>query len=167
MEARMTNPAMVLPDALPAMMALGKAAEGKGIPLRLRELVCLRASQINGCGLCVDMHSKILKRSGEKDERIYAVGAWRESPHFTDTERAALALAEAMTRISDNSDPVPDKVWGDATAHFGKEALAALILSIAIINAWNRLNVTTRQPANEWERSPDAQKMLEKVGAAA
>ena len=107
----------------------------------------LRASQINGCSVCVDMHARDLRKAGESDERIFAVAAWRETPYYTDAERAALALAEAMTRLSDRPDPVPDDVWDEAARHYDEPALAALMLSIATVNVWNRLNAATRQVA--------------------
>ena len=110
-------------------------------------LVHLRASQINGCSVCVDMHARDLRKAGESDERIFAVAAWRETPYYTDAERAALALAEAMTRLSDRPDPVPDDVWDEAARHYDERALAALTLSIATVNVWNRLNAATRQVA--------------------
>ena len=97
------------------------------------------------------MHARDLKKAGETDQRLFAVAAWREAPYFTDAERAALALTEAVTRLSDRADPVPDDVWEEATRHYDEPALAALILGIANINVWNRLNVTTRQVAGEWK----------------
>jgi AhpD family alkylhydroperoxidase len=124
-------------------------------------MLSLRASQINGCSVCVDMHAKILKRRGESDERIFAVGARRDAPYFTDAQRAALALTEPVTRLSDRPDPVPDHLWAEAAAHFDQQALAALILDVALVNVWNRLNVTTRQVAGEWEKSPEARKWVE------
>lgn len=145
--ARMTNPAMVLPDAMRALLALGKAANKGGVPPRTVLLVQLRASQINGCSYCVDMHARDLKKAGETDERIFAVSAWREALYFTDAERAALALAEAATRLSDRADAVSDEIWEEAARHYDEQALAALVIEIALINAWNRLTVTTRQPA--------------------
>ena len=90
------------------------------------------------------------KKSGETEERLFAVAAWREAPYFTDAERAALALAEAVTRLSDRADPVPDAIWDDAGKHFDERAIAALILSIGITNLYNQINVTTRQPAGSW-----------------
>lgn len=161
MQARMTSPVMILPQAMQALLALGKASENDSISLQLREIVHLRASQINGCSVCVDMHAKILKRRGESDERIFAVAAWRDAPYFTDAERAALAFTEAVTRLSDRPDPVPDDLWAEAAAHFDQQALAALVLDIAQINVWNRLNVATRQVAGEWEKSPEARKLVE------
>jgi AhpD family alkylhydroperoxidase len=107
----------------------------------------LRASQINGCGFCVDMHAREMKKSGASDDRIFGVAAWRESPYFSDRERAALDLCEAVTRINDRSDPVSDAVWAEAARHYDEQQLAALILSIATVNLWNRLNVATKQIA--------------------
>jgi len=150
MQARMTNPAFVVPDAMPALMALGKALHQGDVPPATLNLVHLRASQINGCSVCVDMHAKDAKKAGETDERLFAVGAWREAPYFTDAERAALALTEAMTRLSDRSDPVPDPVWDDVADHYDEQALGVLILSIASVNLWNRLNAATRQIAGAW-----------------
>lgn len=144
---RMTNIAHLVPDALQAMIALGKAAKGKGLPPMTALLVYLRASQINGCSMCVEMHCRELKEAGQSDERIWAVAAWREAPYFSEAERAALALAEAATRISDRADPVPDEIWDDAARHYEEPALAALVIEIAVINVWNRFNVTTRQPS--------------------
>ena len=145
--ARMTNPAMVLPNAMRALLALGKSAKKAGVPPWTVLLVHLRASQINGCSYCVEMHSRELRQAGETDERIFAVAAWREAPYFTDAERAALALAEEATRLSDRADPVPDEIWEEAARHYDEPALAVLIIEIALINAWNRLTVITRQPA--------------------
>lgn len=147
MQARMTNPVVVLPDAMKALIALSKAAETGTVPASTHKLVHLRASQINGCGVCVDMHARELRQAGESDERIFAVAAWRETPYFTDPERAALALTEAATRLADRSDPVPDDIWDTAAEHYDEKELAGLIVSIAAINAWNRMNATTRQIA--------------------
>jgi AhpD family alkylhydroperoxidase len=126
----------------------------------------LRASQINGCGVCVDMHPRMMKRIGETDERLHAVAAWRDTPYFTDAERAALALTEAATRLSDRDDAVPDAVWAEAARHYDETALAALTLAIATINVWNRLNVMTRQVAGEWMKSADTEKWVENAAAA-
>jgi AhpD family alkylhydroperoxidase len=141
---------MSVPGAYDAMQALAKAAGKGGLPQTTAELVHLRASQINGCSVCIDMHARGLKKAGESDERIWAVAAWRDAPSFTDAERAALALTEAATRLSDRSDPVPDEVFDEAAKHFEEPVLASLILHITLINAWNRLNVTTRQVAGAW-----------------
>jgi AhpD family alkylhydroperoxidase len=145
MHPRMNQPAMVLPDAFKALMALSKSAKRAGVPQQTAYLVHLRASQINGCSYCVEMHAQELKAEGASDERIWAVAAWREATYFSDAERAALALTEAVTRIADSSDPVPDEVWDEATRHYDEQALAALLIEIGAINLWNRLNVATRQ----------------------
>ncbi len=145
MQARMRNPVVVLPEALRAMHALNAAAVDDGLPHVTRQLVHLRASQINGCSVCIQMHAHELKKLGESDERLFAVSAWREAAYFTPAERAALALTEAATRLSDRPDPVPDDVWEDAARHYDERALAALIVQIAAINSWNRMNVVTRQ----------------------
>ena len=147
MEPRIGNPALTVPGALPALIALASSATHAGVPPRTLELVHLRASQINGCSVCVHLHSRDLKKAGETDERVFSVAAWRDSPYFTDAERAALALAEAVTRISDRPDPVPDDIWNDAADHYDEAALGALLISIASVNVWNRLNSATRQVA--------------------
>jgi AhpD family alkylhydroperoxidase len=149
--ARLKHPAMTLPGAMDALQSLGGAVAKAGVPPRTLELVALRASQINGCSVCVDGHPRIARKLGETDERLFAVAAWRDSPYFTAAERAALALAEAITRLDDRSDPVPDEVWEEAARHYDETALAGLVLAIANINVWNRLNVATRQPAGEWK----------------
>jgi AhpD family alkylhydroperoxidase len=156
MQARIGNPAMIVPGAMQALQALWAAAEKGGVPARTLGLVQLRASQINGCSVCVDMHPRFLKKGGETDERLFAVAAWRDTPFFSDAERAALALTEAVTRLSERPDPVPDDVWDDAARHYDEPALAALIIAIATINVWNRINVTTRQVAGEWAKSAEA-----------
>jgi AhpD family alkylhydroperoxidase len=152
MQARMKNPAELLPDALAALKALAPLAYKGGVPPQTLGLVHLRASQINGCGACVDGGVKHAKKAGETDERLFAVSAWREAPYFTDAERAALALSEAMTRLSDREDGVPDMVWNEAARHYDEKALAALVFWIGTTNLYNRLNVTTRQPAGKsWD----------------
>lgn len=151
-QSRMQNPALIVPDALQALLTLAGIIKKGPVPSTLLELVNLRASQINGCGFCVDMHSRDLKKAGETDERLFAVAAWRESPYFTDAERAALALTEAATRISDRGDAVPDDVWEGARQHFDESELAYLVLNIGAINFWNRLNVTVRQLAGSIPR---------------
>ena len=148
MEARMTNPVFVLDGAMDAMQALAKSVSRARVPIN-HEFVHLRASQINGCSVCVDMHSKALRKAGESEERVFAVSAWREAPFFSDAERAALALTEALTRLADKEEPVPDAIWDAAAEHFDEAQLAALVLDIAQINVWNRLNVATRQVVGE------------------
>ena len=149
MQARMKNPAEVLSDAVKALQALAPLAYKGGVPPATLGLVHLRASQINGCGFCVDGGVKHAKKAGETDERLFVVSAWREAPYFTDAERAALALSEAMTRLSDSADPVPDNVWNEAAKHFDEKGLAALVLWVATTNLYNRVNVTVRQPAGK------------------
>jgi AhpD family alkylhydroperoxidase len=149
-EPRITNPAFAVPGAMDALQALSKAISRMRISPRLLELMHLRASQINGCGVCVDSGTCSLKQAGETDERLLAVAAWKEAPYFSEAERAALALTEAVTRLSDRADPVPDAIWQEATRHYDEPALAALILSIATTNLFNRLNVTTGQVAGPW-----------------
>jgi AhpD family alkylhydroperoxidase len=150
MKARMNHPVMVVPDAMKALQALSESTK-PALPEKLLELVHLRASQINGCSVCVDMHPKLARRAGETDERLFAVGAWRDTPYFTEAERAALALTEAVTRLSDREDPVTDAVWDEAAKHFDEQQLASLVLGIAAINVWNRLNVAVRQPVGVWK----------------
>jgi AhpD family alkylhydroperoxidase len=140
----MQNPVLTLEGALEAAQGLSKAVSRARVPIDL-EFLSLRASQINGCSWCVDMHAKALRKAGESEERVYGIGAWRELPYYSDAERAALALTEAVTRMADQADPVPDAIYDAAAEHFTGEQLAAVILAIATINLWNRLNVTTRQ----------------------
>ena len=151
MEPRIESPALTLPGVLPALQRLAGAVKKAGLPETTLYLIELRASQINGCSVCADMHSRELKAAGEPDERIFTLATWRETPYFSDAERAALALTEAATRISDRADPVPDDVWEEAARHYDERRLGALVLSIAEINVWNRLNIATRQIAGtEW-----------------
>lgn len=166
MEPRIKNPAVLLPEAMQSMLALGASVAKSGLSPTILGLVHLRVSQVNGCSVCIDMGWRQLKKAGEKDERIFCVSAWRETPYFTDAERAALALAEAATRIADQSDAVPDEVWNEAALHFSERELAALTLSIALTNTWNRLNITTRQPAGDWVKSVVANEWTEKPAMA-
>src|SRR5256885_5156404 len=128
MQPRMSNPATILPDATDGIQALLKATRKGGVPSATLELVHLRASQINGCSFCVDYGARNAKKAGETDERLFAVAAWREAPYFTDAERAALALSEAVTRLA---DPVPDSIWEEATRHYDEKGLSAIIFMIA------------------------------------
>ena len=148
MQARMKNPAVIIPAAMAPIRALGEAVQQGGVPQRTLDLVHLRASQINGCSVCVGSAAKA-RRGGETDERLFTVVAWRGAPYFTDAERAALALTEAVTRLSDRTDPVPDEIWEEATRHYDEKALAALVLWIATVNVFNRVNVATRQVPGE------------------
>jgi AhpD family alkylhydroperoxidase len=151
MQARMKSPAALVPDVMQPLVALGSAAK-KSVPARTLWLVLIRASQINGCSWCVDNHTREAKKEGDSDERINAVAAWRDTPFFSDAERAALALAEATTRLNDRSDPVSNEVWDNAATHFDEPTLAALIMNIGIVNMWNRINVATRQLPGGWHR---------------
>lgn len=147
MQARMSNPATIFPDAMNGIQALLKAARKGGVPSKTLELVHLRASQINGCSVCVDSGARSAKKGGETDERLFAVSAWRETPYFTDAERAALALSEAVTRLADRADPVPDEIWEEAARHYDEQGLSAILIMIATTNLFNRLNASTRQIA--------------------
>jgi AhpD family alkylhydroperoxidase len=141
---RMANPALALDGALPALLGVSKVAGRAGLGFS-PELLNLRASQINGCAVCVDMHAKALREAGEPEARVFAVCAWRETPYFTEPERAALALTEALTRIADQGEPVPDAVYDAVAEHFDEQQVASIVLTIGVINLWNRLNVATRQ----------------------
>jgi AhpD family alkylhydroperoxidase len=154
MQPRIPNPAISVPGVLEALQSLSQAvddaADRAGLSRATLELVSLRASQINGCAVCLDMHSRGARKAGETDERLLTLAAWRDAPYFTDAERAALALAEAGTRLADQGAPVPDAVFDEAAEHYDEAALAALVAGIAAINTWNRLNVITGQPAGDW-----------------
>ncbi len=151
LEARMSHPVFVVPGSYEALQALHASIGAAGLPPILGELISLRASQINGCGACAVQHPRIARKLGETDDRLFAVAAWRDAPYFTDAERAALALTEALTRMADKGDPVSDELWDEATRCFDETELAAVLLAISSINVWNRLNVATRQVAGaEW-----------------
>ncbi len=150
MQERMKNPAVIIPDAMQAIQALTKVTYQGGVPAATLALIHLRASQINGCSLCCQSGTAYARKAGETEERLATVAAWREAPYFTDAERAALALTEAVTRLADRPDPVPDEVWDEAAKHYDEQGLAALLLSIATTNVYNRLNVPTRQVAGAW-----------------
>jgi len=147
MKARLTHPVMLIPDAMKALLALHASAQKGGVPQRTIHLVEVRASQINGCSVCVEMHAGDMRKADEPDNRLFTVAAWRDAPYFSDAERAALALTESVTRLADREDPVPDDVWNEAARHYDERGLASLLLAIAAINVWNRLNVATRQVA--------------------
>lgn len=150
MEARMKSPAMVLPDATTAIQNLYKVVSKGGLPQATLQLVHLRVSQINGCSACVDSGARDAQKAGESDERLFSVAAWREAPYFTDAERAALALAESATRLSDRTgDAVPDEIWAAAADHHDEQQLAALVLWVAVTNLFNRLNATIKEPAGK------------------
>lgn len=151
MQARMTNPAVLIPAAMKGLYAYGTSADKLGVPATTLAMVHLRASQINGCSVCVELHSNDLKKAGETDERIFAVAAWQDAPYFTEAERAALALTEAVTRIADRTNAVSDEIWAEAGRHYDEQGLAALLIAVSAVNVWNRLNVATRQVAGEWK----------------
>jgi len=148
--ARMKNPAMVLPDTMKGIQTIYQAMYQGGVAPQILELVHLRASQINGCSVCVELHSNNLKKEGMSDERLFAVAAWRDAPYFSDAERAALELTETVTRIADRGDAVPDQVWAETARHYDEQGLSALLIAITSINVWNRLNAATRQVAGAW-----------------
>lgn len=150
MQSRMRNPAVVLSDAMQPVQEILRAAHAGGVDAQTLELVHLRVSQINGCSACVDGGAKAARRAGVGEERLAAVAAWRDAPYFTAAERAALALAEAATRLADRPDPVGDEVWDAAATYFDEKQLAAIVLTVGVTNLFNRLNVTTRQPAGAW-----------------
>ncbi|RKS08939.1 AhpD family alkylhydroperoxidase [Nocardiopsis sp. Huas11] len=131
-------------------VAASQVLAGSGVPHTTQELVRLRSSQINGCGFCVDMHFKEAVHAGEEPTRLNLVAAWREATVFTDAERAALELAEEGTRIADAAGGVSDEVWENAAKHYDEEQLAALVAGIALINAFNRLNVMIQNPAGDY-----------------
>jgi AhpD family alkylhydroperoxidase len=146
MQARIKNPATVLPGAMEGVQTLMASAFKSSAPAEVLHLVHLRASQINGCSACVDGGVKHARQAGVDDDRLHMVAAWREAPNFSDAERAALALTEAVTRL-DPRDPVPDHVWAGAAAHYDERALSSLVLWIAMTNLFNRVNIATRQVA--------------------
>jgi AhpD family alkylhydroperoxidase len=141
---------MTVQGVMQALQQLAAGTHQAGLPPTTSLLVALRASQINGCSVCVDMHSRELKAAGESDQRIFTLPAWRETPYFSDAERAALALTEAVTRLADRPDPVPDGIWDEAARHYDEKQLGALVLSIATINVWNRINASTQQITGDW-----------------
>ncbi len=148
MTARMTNPAFAVAGAMDALNALSKTISRAQVPIS-HELMHLRASQINGCSVCVDMHAKAARKAGESEERVFCVAAWRETPYFSEAERVALAFTEALTRLADRAEQVPDELWDAAAEHFDETQLGALVLDIATVNLWNRLNIATRQVVGE------------------
>ena len=150
MQERMKNPAMVNPDAMQAIQALIQAANKGGVAPETLALAHLRASQINGCSSCVQSGTAHARKAGESEDRLATVAAWRDAPYFTDAERAALALTEAVTRLADRPDPVPDEIWDEAARHYDEQGLASLLLWVATTNVFNRLNVPTRQVAGAW-----------------
>ncbi|MFJ9589437.1 carboxymuconolactone decarboxylase family protein [Streptomyces acidicola] len=129
----------------------GKVVSDSTLPTATQDLVLLRASQINGCGFCTDMHTKDAAAAGETAQRLHLVAAWREAKVFTDAERAALELTEQGTRIADAAGGVSDEAWANAAKHYDEDQLAALVALIALINAYNRINVIVQQPAGDYQ----------------
>jgi AhpD family alkylhydroperoxidase len=142
-------------DALHALYALEQAIRKSGLETKLLELVRMRASQINGCAYCLDMHSKDARAEGETEQRLYGLNAWREAPYYSDRERAALEWTEAVTLIS--RDQVPDEVYERTRQHFSEAELANLTLAVASINSWNRIAISFRAVAGSYERPKQAQ----------
>jgi AhpD family alkylhydroperoxidase len=151
MQARLNQPALLLPEAMQALQSLAASIENSGLPQRTVELVHMRVSQINGCGVCLYGGAIKLKREGETDERLATIASWRDTPFFSEAERAALALAESVTHLDNHADPVPDAVWNEAARHYDDKQLAALLIAISNINTWNRLNIATKQIAGDWK----------------
>ena len=133
------------------LASAGKALSDSALPAATQQLVEIRASQINGCAYCTDMHTKEAAHAGESSVRLNLVATWREATVFTEAERAALELAEQGTRLADAAGGVTDEAWANAVKHYDEDQLAALVSQIALINAWNRLNVITRQPAGDYQ----------------
>jgi AhpD family alkylhydroperoxidase len=144
---RLKSPAEILPDLVPGIQAIIGCVYKSGAPRSTLELVHMRVSQINGCAPCIDSGWRTAKKAGESDERLFNVAAWRHAPYYSDAERAALALAEATTRLADREDPVPDAIWDEAARHHDEKTLAALVTWIALTNLFNRLNTATAQVA--------------------
>jgi len=161
MQARINNPALSVPGALDGLRDFGMTARTGEVPEETLALIELRVSQINGCSVCADIHSRELEHLGTSPERLHTLAAWRETPYFSAPERAALALAEAATRIADDPEGVSDAVWDEAARHYSDTQLAALVVAIAAINAFNRLNASTRQMTGPW-----VQQIVEQAVAA-
>jgi len=152
MQERMKNPASIIPEAMQAIQVLVRATHKGGVAPETLALVHLRASQINGCSACVQSGTAQARKAGESEDRLATVVVWRDAPYFTEAERAALALTEAVTRLADHRDSVPDEIWDEAAGHFDEKGLATLLLSVTTTNVFNRLNVPTRQVAGAWAR---------------
>jgi AhpD family alkylhydroperoxidase len=152
MDARLNlhdNP--VAAKALKHIVSANKVISDSTLPAATQELVKIRASQINGCGFCTDMHTKEAAHAGETSQRLHLVATWREATVFTDAERVALELTEQGTRIADAAGGVTDEAWAGAAKHYDEDQLAALLSLIALINAFNRVNVIVRQPAGDYQ----------------
>ncbi len=147
-QPRMANPAQILPQAFKGIGNILAAIDQGGVPRATLELVGIRASQVNGCAACVQQHYEDAQAAGETLDRIVGVTAWRESPYFTDAERAALALTDNLTRMADADDAVPDELWREVTKHYDEQQVSALIFQIALMNLFNRVNVAVREQAD-------------------
>jgi len=161
MQARMKNPAMIVPNAIEALQALGKCAEQGAVPSRTLGLVHLRASQINGCSVCVDMQPSLTQKRRRNSPAPVRRGGVAGCALLHGRRTRRLGAHRTVTRLSDRADPVPDEVWDQAARHYDEPALASLMLAIATINVWNRLNVATRQVAGEWANSAEARQWVE------
>jgi AhpD family alkylhydroperoxidase len=152
MDARLNySGATVAQKFIKHIVSAGRVLVDSPLPAATQALVEIRASQINGCAVCLDMHTKDAEHAGESSVRLNLVAAWREATVFTEAERAALELTEQGTRIADAADGVTDEAWANAAKHYDEDQLAALVARIALINAWNRLNIITRQPAGDYQ----------------
>lgn len=147
MELGKTNPA-----AYQAILHLERYVRGSGIDSTLLELIKIRASQLNGCAFCIDMHTKDARRNGETEQRIYALNAWRETPFFTPEERAVLAFTEAVTLIA--TDVVTDDIYDEVCRYFTQDEVAKLLMAIVTINSWNRIAITTRTIPGNYKSKP-------------
>ncbi|WP_397571088.1 carboxymuconolactone decarboxylase family protein [Schlesneria sp. T3-172] len=154
MQSRMRNPMLVIPDVMPAVMSMAQALNTPCVSQTIVNLVSLRASQVNGSSVCVDLFTRNARNAVETDGRLFSLAAWWDAACFDDAERAAIALCEEVTRMSDRSKPVSDETWNEAAQHFSEEALAVLILTIGMVNSGNRVNAATRQNVNECECPP-------------
>lgn len=154
MPPRMASPLLVVQDALHHLLDLQKAINKVGVPLQTLVLVHLRVSQINGRAVLLPANAREREKAEEKDDRHSSVATWREAACFNDAERAALALAEAVTLLKDREDPVPDEVWNEAARHYNEEELGALVMLIGLVNLWNRVNIATKQEPVDWRVSP-------------
>ncbi|MFE9258744.1 carboxymuconolactone decarboxylase family protein [Streptomyces sp. NPDC006879] len=144
MSPRIPHPAFTIPEAAAHLGALGKASKEFGIPLKTLELAHYRTAQINGDGVCAVLHTNAAKAAGETEDRLYLVSGWREAPAFDESEKAALALAEEIARLSDRSNAISDEVWAEVSKHYSDEQLGALVMSISLANLWNRLHLAAR-----------------------
>jgi AhpD family alkylhydroperoxidase len=138
----------LFPEGSRAMFAFEKAVAASGLEPTLLELLRMRASQVNACAYCIDMHTKDALAAGESDQRLHALSAWRDTPFFSERERAALALSEAVTRLE--GQEVPDEVLAEARRHFTDEEVARIVFAVVAINAWNRLNLVARPPVGDY-----------------